>query len=59
MTMFLVTFAAIGLVILMMAVGVIFGRSPIKGSCGGTGSSDCVCVKKCEKRLRMEAENQA
>lgn len=57
MTMFLVTFAAIGIVILMMAVGVIFGRSPIKGSCGGTGSN-CVCVKKCEKRLRMEAENQ-
>lgn len=35
MSMFLVTFAVIGLVIVGMAVGVLLGRKPIQGSCGG------------------------
>ena len=38
MTLFLVSALVIGLVIAGMAVGVIAGRSPIKGSCGGMGA---------------------
>ena len=35
------SFAVIGLVILGMAVGVIAGREPIKGSCGGLSGGGC------------------
>jgi hypothetical protein len=31
----LVTFAVIALVVLLMSVGVLFGRKPVQGSCGG------------------------
>jgi hypothetical protein len=55
MTLFLITFAIIAVVIALMSIGVMFGRSAIKGSCGGV-NSDCACVQKCEKRQRMEAE---
>lgn len=57
LTTFLVAFAAILLVILFMAVGVMAGREPIKGSCGGLNKvgvrdGDCpVCggnPSKCE-----------
>lgn len=58
MTYFLVTFAFMLIVIAIMAVGVIFGRNAIKGSCGGANKGDCVCIKKCDKRKKMEAEGQ-
>ncbi len=35
MATFLITFLALMLVVAAMAIGVIFGRRPIKGSCGG------------------------
>ena len=38
MTLFLISALVIGLVIAAMAVGVIAGRPPIKGSCGGMGA---------------------
>ena len=38
MTVFLVSMLVIGLVMAIMAVGVIMGRAPIKGSCGGMGA---------------------
>ena len=44
-------------IVVVMAVGVILGRSPLKGSCGGKGGPDCVCEEferlKCEARDRM------
>lgn len=58
MTYFLVTFAFMLIVIAIMAVGVFFGRNAIKGSCGGADKGDCVCIKKCDKRKKMEAEGQ-
>jgi len=56
MTYFLVTFAIMLAVVILMAIGVMFGRRAIKGSCGGLNSSACVCVEKCDKRKKFEAE---
>jgi len=57
MTSFLVTFLVMVVVIAIMSVGVIFGRKPVQGSCGGMtsieGMSECeICGGKpeeCEK----------
>lgn len=59
MEMFLVTFVIMLTVVALMAIGVMFGRRAIKGSCGGLNTGNCVCVKKCDKRLKMEAEAEA
>ena len=59
MTYFLITFVVMLVVIAIMAIGVIFGRRAIKGSCGGGMSkAECVCVEKCDKRKKMDAEAQ-
>jgi hypothetical protein len=58
MSYFLVTFVFMLIVIGIMAIGVIFGRRAIKGSCGGVNKNDCVCVEKCDKRKKMEAEGR-
>lgn len=51
MELILVTFAVFVLVFAIMAIGVIFGRSPIRGSCGGLNGGDCGCTIKCERKL--------
>ena len=53
MDTFLFTLAIFLTVILIMSVGVLFGKSPIKGSCGGIaalmGDKDCeICENKHE-----------
>ncbi len=58
MTYFLVTFTFMLIVVVIMAIGVIFGRRAIKGSCGGANNGDCVCVEKCDKRKKRDAENE-
>ena len=51
--------AIVGFLIIstIMAVGVIVGKSPLKGSCGGKGGPECVCdafeQKKCAARQKM------
>lgn len=56
MSLFLTTFLIIAIVIALMAVGVMFGRGAIKGSCGGVNNGGaCICTQKCEKRRRLEA----
>ncbi|MFQ3230823.1 MAG: hypothetical protein ACI9DO_002200 [Reinekea sp.] len=64
LNMFVVVFAFMALFILVMAVGVIFGRKPIAGSCGGMAAigmeSECdVCggdKTKCDKDDAFEGE---
>ncbi len=56
MIYFLVTFAFMLIVITIMAIGVIFGRRAIKGSCGGASNGSCVCVEKCDRKKKREAE---
>jgi hypothetical protein len=56
---FLVSFVVIAVVVFIMAIGVIFGRRAMRGSCGGPGAADCVCVEKCDKRKKFEEEQAA
>ena len=56
MVYFLVTFAFMLIVVVIMAIGVIFGRRAIKGSCGGASNGSCVCVEKCDKKKKRETE---
>jgi len=55
MTLFLISFAVIATVIFIMAIGVMFGRQAIKGSCGGANNGACICTEKCDKRRNREA----
>ncbi|NND91988.1 MAG: (Na+)-NQR maturation NqrM [Granulosicoccus sp.] len=57
MALFLITFGIMVLAVLGMAIGVIFGRTPIAGSCGGLnavdGSGTCQsCSRPCAARRK-------
>jgi hypothetical protein len=60
MELFFVSLVVIGLVIAGMSIGVLAGRSPIKGSCGGIGAlgADAACVicggnpQRCDEETR-------
>ncbi|MCB1650066.1 MAG: (Na+)-NQR maturation NqrM [Pseudomonadales bacterium] len=60
MTTLVASFIILALVVAGMAVGVMFGRKPIKGTCGGlnNGSGDSSCSlcggnpDKCEETSR-------
>lgn len=64
-----ITFVVMLLVIVATSVGVIFGRAPIKGSCGGVGAAlgekDYTCPicgddpDKCEKEQDAPQAKQA
>lgn len=49
MTIYLVTFLIMVLVVVAMAVGVLAGRKPIAGSCGGLDKFNIECVAGCDK----------
>ncbi|MDR1424534.1 MAG: (Na+)-NQR maturation NqrM [Azoarcus sp.] len=61
MSTFLVTLLAIVVVVALMAIGVMFGRRPITGSCGGLAllGLACDCEHPCEKKLARMKEAQA
>jgi len=54
MTLFAAVFASfvvLLLVIFAMGIGVMAGRKPIKGSCGGIGAGSCeLCSGECEEK---------
>lgn len=52
MNTFLITLIVVGVVMAAMAVGVMFGRKPIAGSCGGVGADGgaCGCSNPCSGR---------
>lgn len=62
MTVFLVTFVVLLLAVAGMAIGVICGRQPIQGSCGGLSAIDAslacnACERPCAKRqARLAAQ---
>ena len=57
---FFVTFLVVALAFLGLAAGVLLGRKPIAGSCGGKGDSVCTCKDSCAKRKeRMQIESEA
>lgn len=56
MTIFIITFIIMALAVVGMAVGVLAGRKPIKGSCGGLNTIpgiECACSTPCEKRKQI------
>lgn len=63
MSIFLGTFLVMGIAILAMAIGVLLGRRPIGGSCGGLEriglECDAGCDKPCPERLaRMQSKDR-
>ena len=50
----MIAFIVMTLAVLGMATGVLFGRNPIRGSCGGLNKRAglCACAEPCEKRKR-------
>jgi hypothetical protein len=59
MKIILLAFAAFGLMVVLMSIGVLFGRRAIQGSCGGINNipglqSDCSgsCSRPCPNKAR-------
>lgn len=50
MSTMIASFVALLLAVAAMAVGVLFGRTPIRGSCGGVAGGGCTaCTGRCER----------
>jgi len=60
MMYFLATFSVFLIVIVAMAIGYIFNKKTIAGSCGGLASvgidKECDCPEPCDKRKKKNAE---
>jgi hypothetical protein len=46
MTTILATIGLMATLMVIMAVGVIFRGKALKGSCGGVGTEDCLCLEE-------------
>ena len=61
MTTFIIVFIMLMLAGAAMAIGVIFGRKPIKGSCGGLGAGGveraCGCKDVCENQTENDTSD--
>lgn len=62
-TMFLLTFGVIAVLMFIMAVGVMFKREPLRGSCGGAKIWDCdgddLTCGACPNRAKRAAARAA
>lgn len=63
MDVFLLSFAIVTLLVLLMAIGVLFGRKPIAGSCGGYKAVNAECAIGCkspckQRKARMRAQER-
>lgn len=58
MEIFLISFVVMGLAVLGMAAGVLLGRRPIAGSCGGLNQLGLGC-DSCEKPCAKKQKHQA
>ena len=63
MQIFLITFGVFLMVVVAMAIGYIFQRKSISGSCGGLGSigieKECDCPEPCDNRKKKMAKEEA
>ena len=61
MLTFVLAFVVIALAVLGMAAGVLLGRAPIAGSCGGLGAgAACVaCPHRCARRSQQRGQARA
>lgn len=61
MTEFIIAFVIVSLAVAGMAIGVLMGRRPISGSCGGLNNIpglECgICSTPCEKKRRALGTN--
>ncbi|MCB9793913.1 MAG: hypothetical protein H6741_14430 [Alphaproteobacteria bacterium] len=56
MEVLVLTAGLMGLAMVGMALGVILSDKRLKGSCGGPGSSDCICdIEKQRACARLKA----
>lgn len=55
LTTLMLSFLVIVLAILAMGIGVLAGREPIRGSCGGVNGGPCeLCSGRCKKTTDRE-----
>ncbi|HSS63781.1 MAG TPA: hypothetical protein VLS27_05055 [Gammaproteobacteria bacterium] len=60
MSTMIASFVTLLLAVAAMAVGVLFGRAPIRGSCGGVGGGGCAaCSGRCERRAADKDDDAA
>ena len=57
MAALLISVLVVGLALLAMSVGVLFGREPIRGSCGGVLGRCALCSGNCERRRGNRASS--
>jgi hypothetical protein len=55
MTTLFFTIAIFLLMVTAMMVGILFGRMPIQGSCGGIGNKCSSCSKPCSKKNKEQS----
>ena len=63
MASFLISFLVIAVVIIIMSVGVLFGRKPVQGSCGGMnniqGMGECEICGGEPQKCKEQNSNQS
>lgn len=61
LTVFIVVFVVMSITVAIMAIGVMCGREPIKGSCGGLNNVGveraCGCTDVCEQQKNTVVED--